>query len=1302
MSDESLSLIPLPGSLRTSLANVTPVGRLDTSERVELTLVLRRRAAPPADVIVRTTALTSDELAERYGADPTDVALVRQTLTSCGLEVTAVHPVTRRMKVAGTLGDLASTFGTALQQVSSPDPGGRGVVTHRYREGALAIPATLDGVVVAVLGLDTRPQAQPHFRTSAVGQGTSYSPDQVADIYQFPVGTTGAGQTIAVIELGGGFATRDLDTYFGGLDITVPSITAISVDRAPNAPGSDPTRADIEVALDIQIIGAAAPGAAQVVYFAPNNDQGFVDAISEAAQATPPPVAISISWGQAEDSWSAQGVTSMHEAIVDAAVLGITVCVAAGDNGSSDGIDDGQVHVDFPASCPHALGCGGTSLRADLATGTVISETVWNGGSGGGAGGGGVSDRFRQPEWQAGVEVQSPAGHPGRGVPDVAGNADPMTGYQLLINGEGVVAGGTGAAASLWAVLICRLAQVAGRPLGAIQQSLYAGARSGETVPGFRDITGGSNGAYSAGPGWDACTGLGVPDGLGLLSRLVPDGLGLLSRLVPDGLGLTRSTSLEAGYDTDDIGSTDWLGITEDVNVLAALIASNRTVPPLSVGLFGDWGTGKSFFMRRLEDRVTILADAARTAAGATPPKPSFYCGHVAQITFNAWHYVEVDLWASLVTRVFEGLSKYLQAAHLGEEPGKAYRELISQLETSQAVLVEAEKRRDAAEETLRGAQKRLNERLAEPGSRTLAQLAELQPELGADVQRLTSTLGKEQNEVRVDDARRVSEDLRRTRGPLRRGWQALSRYPHGRQTRRHLLLVLAGFVVAAALILAWFLARDKPLAATVASAVALLSGAITTLAMLLAWTRKLLSAADQVVQAKDRQEQDAVNASKREIELATDRVRHLEEEVARVQQLEFPTMDSFVQERAISDDYRQHLGLVALIQRDFQALSDLLTAPSHSSSTIPNGHVPPVDRIVLYIDDLDRCPPNKVVQVLQAVHLLLAFRLFVVVVGVDSRWLVRSLEHEYEAILSSDNSFEESWGQADEMASAPLNYLEKIFQIPFWLRPMTPDGYSRLIHALASGSVPTDTSAKDAQVKDGTQKPEVVEGLGPATAGEPEPATAGEPGPATAGEPGPATAQDGSPSRIPDLPADREPVSSSTLIDLTPSALVIADHELVYAEKLGPLIPTPRTAKRLINLYRLLKVGLNERETSKFAGYSSAPGEYQTALLLLAILVGAPAEADTIFRTVRSRGLTSWAQVVDELRPQPWNDPAAADHHSRAAGRLSPSRAAAWHRLCKILDDIGPPVTAQGLDQFRFWADRASRYSFSAGRGAP
>jgi kumamolisin len=552
MPDESGSLVRLPGSERASLPDVTDTAPLNTQERAEITLVLRRRAELPEEIVAGPTVLSSQELGSQYGADPADVDLVTQELAGRGLEVTAVHAVTRRVKVAGTLGDLSSAFGTTLRQVSSPGPRGQGRVTHRYRVGLLYIPAALAGIVTAVLGLDTRPQAQPRVRprgndSGPAAQGTTYSPKQVADIYGFPAGTDGTGQRVAVIELGGGFTAGDLDTYFGSLGLPVPSITAASVDGASNNPG-DTSEATMEVNLDIDVIGAAAPGAAQIVYFAPNNgDQGFVDAISDAAQATPAPIVISISWGQSEDQWTAQGLQAMNQAMSDAAALGITVCAAAGDSGSSDGVSDGQVHVDFPASSPYALGCGGTKLIADPATGAVSSEVVWNElASNGGAGGGGVSDQFPVPSWQIDAGVPARAGaqpaaaggsgsgsggsgsagsaaSPGagrRGVPDVAGNADPVTGYQVYFGGQAQVIGGTSAVAPLWSALIARLAQATGIRFGLLQPLVYAGVTPGTDVAGFRDITSGNNGAYSAGPGWDACSGLGVPDGTALLARL--------------------------------------------------------------------------------------------------------------------------------------------------------------------------------------------------------------------------------------------------------------------------------------------------------------------------------------------------------------------------------------------------------------------------------------------------------------------------------------------------------------------------------------------------------------------------------------------------------------------------------------------------------------------------------------------------------------------------------------------------------------------------------------------------------------
>jgi kumamolisin len=544
-------LVPLPGSVRRAVSNVQPAGNLDPDAPVSATLMLRRRAEVPSELINGPQTLSAEELAARYGADPADVELVRSTLQGLGLTVSDVHAGQRRLTVSGTVEAMSAAFGTTLTLASTEHPDGSGLVTHRYRSGGLSVPAQLDGVVTAVLGLDDRPAARPQFRPAdAVGPSVTPAPltaVQVATAYQFPAATDGSGQTIAIVELGGGYRESDLQQYFSALGLAVPPVSSVGVDGGSNSPGDD---ADMEVLLDIEVVGAVAPAATQKVYFAPNSDAGFVDAISQAVHDTPTPVAVSISWGQSEDAWSAQSRAAMDSAMADAAVLGVTITVASGDNGSTDGASDGAQHCDFPASSPHALACGGTRLEITSAGG-IYAETVWNdttaGSQGGGAGGGGYSDVFGVPAWQA--SVVGPAGasggpaataaaadperrHPnppggpaptssrGRGVPDVAGNADPVTGYKIVANGRSTAVGGTSAVAPLWAGLIARLAQQSGQRFGLLQPLIYAGLAAGTPAPGFNDVTSGNNGAYQAAAGWDPCTGLGSPNAATLLAVL--------------------------------------------------------------------------------------------------------------------------------------------------------------------------------------------------------------------------------------------------------------------------------------------------------------------------------------------------------------------------------------------------------------------------------------------------------------------------------------------------------------------------------------------------------------------------------------------------------------------------------------------------------------------------------------------------------------------------------------------------------------------------------------------------------------
>jgi kumamolisin len=522
MSDqqEASGRVPLRGSARAELSGTAGPG-VDPAQRVEFTAVLRRRAELPGELVEGRETLTQSQLGDRFGADPADVAVVRSAFEAAGITVLAEYPASRRITAAGPASAVSALFGTTLSVAHSTDPTSGDTVEHRVRSGELGVPAALGGVVVAVLGLDGRPQVRAHVRARAgatPGQ-PGFDVPTLATVYDFPAGTDGTGQTAAIVEFGGGFAQSDLTAYFGGLGIATPTVTAVGVDGGSNVAGQAPNGADGEVLLDIEVLGSLAPKATLMVYFAPNTDQGFVDAVSTAVHATPTPAVVSISWGQAEDQWTAQARTSLDSVFADAAALGVTVCAATGDTGSTDSDDDGAQHVDYPASSQFVLACGGTSLTVG-ADGTASAETVWNGGAQGGSTGGGVSDVFPLPSWQTNAGVPNRVGGTasGRGVPDVSADADPATGYRVRVDGTATVLGGTSAVAPLWSALVCRLVQAVGKPLGLLQPVLYGSVRPGVAATGFRDVTSGNNGAYRAGVGWDPCTGLGVPTGSALVT----------------------------------------------------------------------------------------------------------------------------------------------------------------------------------------------------------------------------------------------------------------------------------------------------------------------------------------------------------------------------------------------------------------------------------------------------------------------------------------------------------------------------------------------------------------------------------------------------------------------------------------------------------------------------------------------------------------------------------------------------------------------------------------------------------------
>jgi kumamolisin len=503
--------IALPGSERAAMSGAQIVGPTDPNQLVEVSIVLKQRRELRLNDL-QGRILSHDDFASAYGAEPEQLERIRAFARDNNLQVVEKpDEIARRtVTVQGTVADVEKAFSVTLNDYTHPQ--GR----YRGRTGAIHLPAELVDIVQGVFGLDNRPQAKPHLRfreiepvTDPAAVSISYTPVQVAQLYSFPTDVTGAGQTIGIIELGGGYKPADITNYFNSLGIPAPSVTSVSVDNGTNSP-TNANSADAEVLLDIEVSGAVAPGANIVVYFATNTSQGFQDAISTAIHdSTNNPSVVSISWGGPEDSWTTQSMQSMDQVAQEGAALGVTITVAAGDDGSSDGSSDGSNQADFPASSPNVLACGGTTLQSS--NGVITSETVWNDGADGGATGGGYSTVFAQPSYQSGIATQT-----GRGVPDVAGDADPNTGYNILVDGETAVVGGTSAVAPLWAGLIALLNQQLGRRLGFVNPALYA-------LPapnGFNDITEGDNGSYSAGPGWDPTTGLGSPIGTALATAL--------------------------------------------------------------------------------------------------------------------------------------------------------------------------------------------------------------------------------------------------------------------------------------------------------------------------------------------------------------------------------------------------------------------------------------------------------------------------------------------------------------------------------------------------------------------------------------------------------------------------------------------------------------------------------------------------------------------------------------------------------------------------------------------------------------
>lgn len=688
------------------------------------------------------------------------------------------------------------------------------------------------------------------------------------------------------------------------------------------------------------------------------------------------------------------------------------------------------------------------------------------------------------------------------------------------------------------------------------------------------------------------------------------------------GLGTSRPSTtlgsrLDPAYVSDTVqrttlveGEDDPLGIRSDVNVLAAVIASAKISPPMSIGLFGDWGAGKSFFMNQLRLQVANLCDDSRPTSAR--PDGRAYCQALCPIEFNAWQYASgQELWASLVSRVFEGLLDYFG----GDEHWQELRQKL----TSQNAQV------TAAEARYRAALLEVGAARMQKDPRTIADLQNTDPqdaELQRAADRYAETLRLDKETTPVADVEQHVQDLRTPGGRLRLGARIIGRWR----------LAVIGVIAVCLLTAVAFLPGTERV---VTYAVGISGSLIALGTVLIKLTDSLRDAGEQLLRAGPAR-----------VEQAEDDLRKAKAEKDRLEQESARSLYGFVEERYRTDDYRKYMGMVPLIHRDLERLS---WASLEARQEGPeNDRGPRLDRIVLYIDDLDRCSTQQVIKVLEAVNLLFGFPLFVVVIAVDSRWLLRSLAQEFSSVFQSP----------DSAAPTPQDYLEKIIQIPFWIRPMDAEGFARLMESLSGPTAArppgASSPAADPAVSGGTTPgDELASGAGPTGL------VAGNGGMMTSLELGGLSPG----GELPGKSADAGGSPATAAPDELPEISITAE-ELAFVRGLAPLISTPRAAKRFFNTYQLVRVSLSS---------VPAPADYQPLLILLALVTASPALSAAIV-----------AAFIDS---------GAADLLAFLQDRHAPESVAGLARKVAAMPGMKLPAAA-----VQRWLPVVSRFSFQPG----
>lgn len=840
--------------------------------------------------------------------------------------------------------------------------------------------------------------------------------------------------------------------------------------------------------------------------------------------------------------------------------------------------------------------------------------------------------------------------------------------------------------------------------------------------------------------------------------------------------------------DSDTPALEDHLNIKSEVRGFANIIAASAVSTPLSIGLFGDWGSGKSTFMEQLQAEVKRISEGVRNKKA---DEETSFLGNIVQIKFNAWHYAEANLWASLVSHVFDNLS-FSEAAEEKKAAG-VRKDLLLELVTNLATekVAEADLQTKAAEvkdkkasyETaktaLDGAQRErdvaklgLSQLLAQGIWPFLRQVLDEDPAAKGQINAARKVLGKAG--LTEEELKREIEASRTTVGQLQLRLSSLISDP----SRNWKVGVILSLTILIPVILTFAVAQFggtgalERLVAGVTPLVTLIGGA-------LAWLRTgrkgvdsaldTLNKAEQQLDelyAKAQSEQDdelqllreAVAQKETEIEGAKKEVEKAKTEVARtinsLKEMEpARVLEKFVQERAASKDYRKLLGVVALIRRDFKNLSDMLRKQDNpqlreavtdilkkdkekalkATTTVagnavvdaaagsPDKGAPKIaaeptkgevdakleeyriDRIVLYIDDLDRCPPKQVVDVLQAIHLLLAFELFVVVVGVDARWIRHSLRERFPEMLSEDwdegNAPKNDADRQGKMAT-PRDYVEKIFQVPFWLKPMDDGAAQKLLRnlipedqILRANKVPGNGGGASQDPNAGAKGQETREGK---YYGDSKPDSAPKPDAGThpAGE-AQSNKADGGGEPAAAGTGETDEQSKEPDVVLKPESLLLDVRERDAMIALSRVIgKTPRTLKRFVNVYRIIKAGLDADRLAAFMGTGPSDAQYVAVLVLLSIAHGAPDVAPAFFHELKLIHEEALAKKKKDIGLK-----ALLQHMSTPPPELDESLTIAWSTLIGELHRASKDAGDISLAVLREWLPVVVRYTFQLGR---